>query len=64
MGLFWDLIQQGQISSQRERTESVESRVARLECELQELKRSHLDLLMRLERALGHDINGNGNIGT
>jgi chaperonin cofactor prefoldin len=64
MGLFWDLIQQSQISSQRDRTESVESRVARLEREVQELKQRHLDLLMTLERSFGQDINGNGKIGS
>jgi hypothetical protein len=64
MGLFWDLIQQSQISSQRDRTESVESRVVRLEREVQELKQRHLDLLMTLERSVGQDINGNGKIGS
>ena len=34
MGLFWDLIQQSQISDQRGKTDSLETRVVNLEIEL------------------------------
>ena len=34
MGLFWDLMQQSQISDQRQRADSLEDRVAWLEEEL------------------------------
>jgi chaperonin cofactor prefoldin len=64
MGLFWDLIQQSQISTQRERADTLEHRVERLEREVQELKRRHVELLETLERHFGQDINQNGRVGS
>lgn len=63
MGLFWDLIQQSQISTQRERADSLEARVRRLESELAELRRQHRQLLEVLESHFGQDLNRDGRIG-
>ena len=63
MGLFWDLIQQSQISEQRSRATNLEDRVARLEAELTRTKQSILDLLKILEKHFGEDINKDGRIG-
>lgn len=63
MGLFWDLIQQGQISKQRDHTASLEDRVACLEDQLDEERALVRLLLERLETHLGQDIDGDGRVG-
>jgi hypothetical protein len=63
MGLFWDLIQQSQISDQRGRTESLQDRVRDLEQEVREMKQIQLRLLQTLETHFGRDINGDGRVG-
>jgi hypothetical protein len=63
MGLFWDLIQQGQISEQRNRSWSLEQRVEGLEKELDGTRRLLQVLLKRLEENLGEDVDGDGRIG-
>ena len=63
MGLFWDLIQQSQISDQRSRTASVEERVSWLESELTRTQETMRLLLQRLETHLGEDIDRDGSVG-
>jgi len=63
VGLFWDLIQQSQISRQQERSSSLETRVALLERDLADLQRTMRTLLERLERHVGADIDGDGRVG-
>ena len=63
MGLFWDLIQQNQISNQRSATDSLEERVARLENQLREMQQLQLSLLKTLEKNFGRDLDGDGQIG-
>jgi hypothetical protein len=63
MGLFWDLIQQNQISEQRQRASSIEERVSLLEGELREMRQLMQVMLERLEKALGEDIDRDGRIG-
>ena len=63
MGLFWDLIQQGQISSQSGRADSLEHRVAELENQVNAMNGLLRDVLWRLEQRLGEDINRDGKIG-
>ena len=63
MGLFWDLIQQSQISDQRTRASSLEDRVTRLESDLHDARRLVRTLLERLEKVVGEDINEDGEIG-
>ncbi len=63
MGLFWDLIQQSQISEQRDRASSLESRVSSLESDLRETRQLLHRLLERLERRFGEDIDQDGKIG-
>jgi hypothetical protein len=63
MGLFWDLIQQSQISQQRSSTESLDQRVRGLESELRELKQIQLRLLQTLEEHFGRDLNDDGRVG-
>ena len=63
MGLFWDLIQQSQISSQHSATASLEDRVDRLEAQLQEVQQLQLALLKTLEKNFGRDIDGDGKVG-
>jgi hypothetical protein len=63
MGFFWDLVQQGQIREQTERATSLEDRVARLESELGHTRELLLELVRRLEQAIGEDIDRDGKIG-
>lgn len=63
MGLFWDLIQQSQISNQRDSHDSLEERVRCLERDISDLKRVQLRLLETLEAHFGRDIDGDGRVG-
>ncbi len=63
MGLFWDLIQQSQISEQKSRTASVEERLAWVETELSRTQQTMHLLLQRLETHLGEDIDRDGSVG-
>ena len=63
MGLFWDLIQQSQISEQKERASTLEDRVAHLEGELRRTQELLHALVQRLEEAIGEDIDRDGKIG-
>jgi len=63
MGLFWDLIQQSQISTQQSATSSLEERVAQLETQIREMQQTQLALLKTLEKNFGRDIDGDGQVG-
>jgi hypothetical protein len=64
MGLFWDLIQHGQIREQASRSLSLENRVTRLESELLETRKLLLSTLERLEKHLNTDLNQDGRVGS
>lgn len=63
MGLFWDLIQQNQISNQQRHAENLEERVAWLEREADRTHELLQRLLQVLEDRFGQDIDGDGRIG-
>ena len=63
MGLFWDLIQQSQISEQRGRADSLDERVKQLEDELYETRQLLHKLVSILEKEYGKDIDGDGRVG-
>ena len=63
MGLFWDLIQQSQISDQREKSRDLNDRVRLLEGELQRTQRTLHELVMLLEKRFGEDLDADGKIG-
>ncbi len=63
MGLFWDLMQQSQISEQRGRADSLEGRVSQLEAELHETRQLVHRLVSVLEKEYGKDIDGDGRVG-
>jgi hypothetical protein len=63
MGLFWDLIQQSQISNQQTATSTLEQRVARLEAQIREMQQTQLSLLKTLETNFGRDLDGDGRVG-
>jgi hypothetical protein len=62
MGLFWDLIQQSQISNQRDAHDSLDERVRALETQLQDVKQIQLRLLQTLEQHFGRDLDGDGRV--
>jgi hypothetical protein len=63
MGLFWDLMQQSQISQQREQASSLEMRVRYLEAELRDTKRILHEVIAILEKEYGRDLDGDGRVG-
>lgn len=63
MGLFWNLLQQSQISEQRDRSATLEQRVQNLENELYHTKKLLHNLVAILEREFGKDIDGDNRIG-
>jgi hypothetical protein len=63
MGIFWELLQQGQLEENRERADSLEDRVERLEDELVRTRILLYALLQRLETHFGEDIDGDGRVG-
>ena len=63
MGLFWDLMQQSQISEQRKHASSLEQRVQYLENALSQTQKTLNDLVVILEKEYGKDIDGDGRVG-
>jgi acyl carrier protein phosphodiesterase len=63
MGLFWDLMQQSQLSSQRNRTESLDGRLTGLEDQVDALEARFLQLVKLLEENVGRDLDGDGRVG-
>lgn len=64
MGLFWDLMQQSQISAQDTRASTLEDRIRRLEGELHEARELLRLLITRLEENLGEDLDRDGKVGS
>ena len=63
MGLFWDLYQQSQISQHGERAATLEARVENLELELQSVTQLLREVIARLERHVGTDLDRDGRVG-
>ena len=63
MGLFWDLYQQSQISQHGERSGALEQRVEMLEEELRRTQQLLRDVIGRLERHVGQDLDSDGRVG-
>ncbi len=63
MGLFWDLYQQSQISQHGERAATVESRVERLEHDVERLSTLLREVIGRLEKHVGADLDQDGRVG-
>jgi chaperonin cofactor prefoldin len=63
LGLFWDLYQQSQISEHRERAESLEERVANLERQNERLATLLREVIGRLEKHVGVDLDKDGRVG-
>ena len=63
MGLFWDLYQQSQISDHTDRAASLEARVERLEQENDRLAKLLRDVIGRLEKHVGVDLDKDGRVG-
>ena len=63
MGLFWDLYQQSQISQHSERAATLEARVENLELELQSVTQLLREVIARLERHVGADLDRDGRVG-
>ena len=63
MGLFWDLYQQSQISEHTDRAESLEARVAHLEQQNERLATLLREVIGRLEKHVGVDLDKDGRVG-
>ena len=62
MGLFWDLLQQSQISEQSERAQTLEGRVALLEAQVRGLTKLLRTIIERLEQHLHIDLDDDGKV--
>ena len=63
MGLFWNLIQQGQLGRHESKVNTLDDRVARLERELRKTQELLIKTLKTLEEVTGEDHDGDGRIG-
>jgi hypothetical protein len=63
LGLFWNLIQQSQISEQYHKSSTLEQRVSVLEQELHQTRQLLHSTLRILEEYTNRDIDGDGRIG-
>jgi hypothetical protein len=63
MGLFWDLYQQSQISQHGERAASLEARVESLERQNDRLATLLREVIGRLEKHVGVDLDKDGRVG-
>jgi hypothetical protein len=63
MGLFWDLYQQSQISEHRDHAVSLEARVERLEQDNDRLATLLREVIGRLEKHVGADLDKDGRVG-
>jgi hypothetical protein len=63
MGFLWDLIQHSQIQDQRRQSETLETRVRKLEDELLQTRQLLRTLLERLEAKFDEDLDQDGRVG-
>ena len=63
MGLFWDLYQQSQLSEHSDRAESLEARVESLERQNERLANLLREVIGRLEKHVGVDLDKDGRVG-
>ncbi len=63
MGLFWDLVQQTQISENETRSGEIEQRVMALEEELRKTQEVLHQVVTRLEKTVGQDLDSDGVVG-
>ncbi len=63
MGIFWDLIQQDELQTQKDKSKSLEDRVTQLETELDKTRGLLKKTLIALEEHVLKDIDGDGKLG-
>ena len=63
MGMFWDLLQQSQISRHDHRSGELEQRLAYVEAELRRTQEVLHAVIARLETQFTQDFNSDGRIG-
>lgn len=63
MGLFWDLMQESAIAANREKADTLEGRVRELERDLAKTNQRLDEVIKRLEKQSGEDLNNDGLIG-
>lgn len=63
MGIFWDLMQEDELSKQQKQTDSIEDKVKFLETEVANTKELLRKTLAALETHLNKDIDGDGKLG-
>ena len=63
MGFFWDLYQQSQIDQHRDRSKSLEARVEALERDNDRLAKLLREVIGRLEKHVGVDLDKDGRVG-
>ena len=63
MGLVWNVVQQRQIATERQKTMSIEEKVKHLEDQLGKIQQDLVQLIRILETKMGEDLDHDGKIG-
>lgn len=63
MGLFWDLLQQSQLSDHNQRAQTLEAKVEYLERDLYQTRSLLRNLIIKLEEKFGEDLDNDGFVG-
>lgn len=64
MSFLWDLVQQSQLSEQKNSTRDLSTRVEQLESEVRRMQILQNRLIERLEEHFQEDIDGDGKVGS
>jgi len=63
MGILWEVLQTGMMYGQKRKSDSVEDRVQFLENQLESTRNTLRELVKKIEKIHGLDIDGDGRIG-
>ncbi len=63
MGILWEVLQTGMMYGQKRKSDSVEDRVQYLENQLESTRNTLRELVKKIEKIHGLDIDGDGRIG-
>jgi len=63
MGLLWEIVQSGFIYGQKQKSDSMQDRVAFLETQLQRTQDTIRELVKKIEELHGLDVDGDGRVG-
>ena len=63
MGILWEILQSGFIYNQKQKSDTMEDRVAHLEAQLRATQETMGKLVRKIEEIHGLDMDGDGKVG-